>query len=314
MKQDQSIKFIDPKELSSVEDLQLLARMVVDGFMSGIHRSPHSGSSIEFAQYRPYTQGDDLRKVDWRLFGRSDRLHIKQYEEETTLRCTILLDCSGSMDYSSDGVQKFHYARMLAAVLSMLLQKQRDAVGLIAYHHELLTYVPPLSSERHLRRIFVELDNIAPEGKTDTPGALHYLGDVLKPRGMVILISDLLHPLDEMIDHLKSLRARQQDVLVIQISDPAEQTFPFDESYTFVDAESGQERYAVPDTVRDQYLENRKNHFDHIRKECLSAEIDIAEFTTNEPLDRALHFFMDNRLRTHLSTSHHSRSIAGGNR
>jgi uncharacterized protein (DUF58 family) len=309
---DHTLRFIDPAQLVGIKDLQLMARTVVDGLMSGLHRSPHSGSSIEFAQYRPYSQGDDLRKIDWRLFARTDRLHIKQYEEETTLRCTILLDCSGSMDYSSHAVQKFQYARILAASLAVLLQRQRDAVGLIAYHHELLTYIPPLSNVRHLRRVLVELDQIEAEGHTDTPGALHYLGDVLKPRGMVVLISDLLHPLDEMLDHLKSLKARRQDVLVLQISDPAEQTFPFDESATFVDAESGKEQYAVPEAVREQYLENRHNHFEQIRKECLSSEIDIAEFTTNEPLDAALRFFLHNRSRSIGVAAGKGRTAGGG--
>lgn len=292
---DRSLKFIKPEELSTVSDLQLLARTVVEGLMSGLHRSPHSGSSIEFAQYRPYAQGDSLRKVDWRLYGRTDRLHVKQYEEETTLRATILVDCSGSMDYGSHAVDKFSYARMLAASLAVLLQKQRDAVGLIAYHHELLSYIPPTASDAHVRRILVELDNAIPEGQTDTPRALHYLGDVLKPRGVVILISDLLHPLDEMIKHLQSLSARKQDVIVMQISDPAEQTFPFDETVTFVDAESGDEQYTVPDAVREQYLENRKNHLEAIRKACVESEIELTEFTTDEPLDRALRFYLNSR-------------------
>ena len=309
---EQSLRFIKPEQLANVSDLQLLARTVVDGLMSGMHRSPHSGSSIEFAQYRPYSQGDDLRKIDWHLFGRTDRLYIKQFEEKTTMRTTILLDCSGSMDYSSHVVTKFDYARMLAATLAVLLQRQRDAVGLIAYHHELLKYIPPKSNDLHVRRILVELDNVDAEGHTDTPGALAYLGNVLKPRGMVILISDLLHPMDEMIDHLKSLRARNQDVLVMHVSDPAEQSFPFDETLTFVDAETGKEQYAVPDAVREQYLENRRVHFEAIRKECLEVEIDITEFTTSEPLDRALHFFLHHRNRAVSQTTATNRQAAGG--
>jgi uncharacterized protein (DUF58 family) len=294
---NEAVHFIKPEDLAAIDNLELLARTVVEGFMSGLHRSPHSGSSIEFAQYRPYAQGDDLRNIDWHLFGRTDRLHIKQYEEETSLRCTLLLDCSGSMDYSSHAVTKFDYARMLTACLAMLLQRQRDSFGLIAYHREILDYVPPRSGNLHLRRIFVELEGIAAKHSTDTAGALAYLGDVLRPRGMVILVSDLLHPVEEVVHQLKSLRARRQDVIVIQVSDPAERMFPFDESATLVDAESGQEQFAVPDAVREQYLENRRNHFETIRRECLAAEIDIEEFSTDEPLDRALHFFLHNRNR-----------------
>ncbi|MDK1020352.1 MAG: DUF58 domain-containing protein [Candidatus Hydrogenedentes bacterium] len=313
-KQETSLQIIDPEQLAKIADLQVLARTVVEGVMPGLHRSPHSGSSIEFAQYRPYTQGDDLRNVDWKLYGRTDRLHIKQYQEETTLRCTLLLDCSASMDYASAGLTKFDYARMLVACLAMLLHRQRDAAGFIAYHKELLQYIPPLSNALHLRRIFVELDNLEPQGTGDTAGALHYLGDVLKPRGMVVLVSDLLHPMDEMIEHLKSLRARRHDVVVLQISDPAEQTFPFDKSATFIDAESGDEQYAVPEAVRDNYLRNRREHFDSIRRECLAHEIDIAEFTTTEPLDRALHFFLQHRNHALIRSSLKSRRAEGGGR
>ena len=280
--------------------------------MAGLHRSPHSGSSIEFAQYRPYTQGDELRNVDWKLYGRTDRLHIKQYEEETSLRCTLLLDCSASMDYSSHVLTKFEYARMLAACLSMLLHRQRDSAGFVAYHQKLVQYIPPLSNPHHLRRLFVELENLEPQGTGDTAGALHFLGDVLKPRGMVVLISDLLHPIEDMIDHLKSLRARRHDVVVLQISDPAEQTFPFDSSATFVDAESGDEQYAVPGAVREEYLKTRQEHFDYIRRECLANEIDIAEFTTDEPLDRALHYFLNHRNHALIRSSLKSRRSAGG--
>ena len=203
---------------------------------------------------------------------------------------------------------------MLVACLAMLLHRQRDAAGFIAYHKDLVQYVPPLSNPQHLRRIFVEMDNLRPQGTGDTAGALHYLGDVLKPRGMVVLVSDLLHPIDEMIDHLKSLRARRHDVVVLQISDPAEQTFPFGNSATFVDAESGDEQYAVPDAVRGQYLASRQEHFDFIRRECLANEIDIAEFTTTEPLDRALHFFLNHRNHALIRSSLKSRRAAGGKR
>ena len=305
---------IDPTQLAEIGDLQLLARTVVEGLMTGLHRSPHSGTSIEFAQYRPYAQGDDPRTIDWRLYGRTDRLHIKQYQEETNLRCTLLLDCSASMDYSSHGLTKFSYARMLVACLAWILHQQRDAAGFIAYHHDLLKYIPPRTSPNHVRNVFVELDNLEAGGQTDASRAMHFLGDVLQPRGMVVLVSDLLHPAEELIDHLKSLRARRHDLLVFQISDPAEQSFPFDKSATFIDMESGSEQYAVPDTVREQYLDNRKNHFDWIRRECLSSEIELVEFTTTEPLERALHFFLQRRTQAQTTSQKRSpaSSVAGG--
>lgn len=309
---NKSPHFIDPSHLASVADLQLLARTVVEGFMTGLHRSPHSGASIEFAQYRPYSQGDDLRFVDWKLYARTDRLHCKQFHEETNLRCTILLDCSASMDYtSSAGPTKFQYARMLAACLAMLLSEQKDGVGFIAYHDELGQYIPPRSDPHHLRRILAEMQGLAPARRTDTAKTLQFLGDIIKPRGMVVLISDLLHPAEEMIRHLKSLRARRHDVLIFQVSDIAEQTFPFDLTQTFIDAEDAREQFAIPDLVRREYLESRRAHFAAIRAECLRSEIDIEELCTNEPLDRGLHHFIRRRNRALMTTSL-KRGRAGG--
>ncbi len=307
-----ALNLIDPEQLLRVRDLQLLARTVVSGLGIGLHHSPNSGSAIEFAQYRPYAQGDDPRSVDWRLYGRTDRLHIKQYQEETNLRCTLLLDCSASMNYGSGNVTKFEYARMLAACLAMILAGQKDLVGLVGYHQELNAFIPPKNNPRHLRRVLVELDGLQPEGLTDTAGALSYLGDVLQPRGMLVLISDLLHPVEETIEHLKSLCARRHDLIVFQISDPAEQSFPFDRSVILVDAEDGREQFTIPDQIRDEYLENRRRHFDLIRHECLAAEIDLEEFTTSEPLDHALHYFMKRRSHRLLRSSRRQRQAHGG--
>ncbi|MBI3735465.1 DUF58 domain-containing protein, partial [Candidatus Sumerlaeota bacterium] len=237
------------------------------------------------------------RFVDWKLYGRSDRLHLKQCEEETNLRCTLLLDCSASMDYASRGVTKFDYARMLAACLSMILCAQKDAAGLIAYHEERAAYLPPRADSRHLRHIMTELENLRPARPTDPSGTLRFLGDTLKPRGMVILISDLLHPLDDMISHLRSLRARRHNVLVLQIADPAEREFPFDRSITFVDAEDAREQFAVPELIRSEYLSNRQRHFSRLKDECLNWEIDLKEFGTDEPLEDGLRHFIHFRNR-----------------
>lgn len=309
---NKTFKHVDPADLMKLSDLQLLARTVVEGSFSGMHRSPLHGSSIEFAQYRPYVQGDDLRHVDWTLYGRSDRLHVKMFHEETSLQCTILLDCSSSMEYGSGPVTKFNYARMLAACLTMLLHKQNDSFGLVTYHHDVFMHLHPKSNIQQLYNVLTALDTLEPQGKTDTDKSLAYLGNVLKPRGMVVLISDLLHPLDEMLKHLKSLRARRHDVLVLQIADEAEQTFPFDRTVTLVDAESSNEQYVVPDSVRKEYLENRRNHFSTIQRECRAAEIDIVEFVTKEPLDRALHHFLYRRNNALYTSSVNKNMAAGG--
>lgn len=306
----QALQFIDPAQLARIKDLELLARTVVEGFMTGLHRSPRSGVSIEFAQYRPYAQGDDLRFVDWKLYGRTDRLYVKEFQDETNMRCSLLLDCSGSMDYGSGEVTKFDYARMLIACLGAILNSQKDEFGFIGYHERLAVHLPQRSDRLHLRRLLVELENLAPAHSGDTAGTLRFVGDILPPRGMVVLVSDLLHPLEAMIDHLRSLRARRHDVIVFQISDIAEQTFPFERSATFIDAEDAKERFAIPELVREQYLENRRKHLELIRRECLAAEIDLQEFTTNEPLDRALMYFMHHRS-VGLQTNSSSRNRRG---
>ena len=309
--QNSVYKFVDPTELARIADLDLMARTVVSGMQGGVHRSVHMGASAEFAQYRPYTQGDDLRFVDWRLYGRSDRLYVKQFQDERNLRCTVLLDCSASMDYGSGEVTKFRYAQMLAACLVMLASSQGDVVGFAAYHQDLVTHVPPRKRDGQLHRILVEIDNLEPAGaQTNTAGTLQMMGDILPSRGMVVLIGDLLHPSDEMIAHLRSLRAQRHDVLVLQISDPAEQTFPFDRSVTLVEAEGGREQFAVPEDVREAYLANRTKHFDAIREACLAAEVDVEEFLCTAPLDDALHQFLHRRSHGLITSSRRSRGRA----
>ena len=292
-----ALQGLDPAQLIRIADMQLLARSVVRGFMTGLHRSPFFGSSVEFAQYRPYAQSDDPRFIDWPLYARTDRLHVKQFQDETNLRCLLLLDCSASMNYASGEVPKFTYARMLTACLATILAQQKDAVGLLGFHEDRYVYIPPRNTPSHFRRLMVELANLKAERQTDLNKALHDLGDLLKPRGLVVLISDLLHPAEGIAERLKLVRARKQDVLVMQISDIAEQTFPFDRTVTLVDLEDSREQYVTPDAVRKQYLENRDNHFSAIRQTCLTADIDYGEFVTNEPLDRALHLFIQHRNR-----------------
>ncbi len=287
--------FIEPERLARIRDLELLARTVVEGVMAGIHRGPKTGTSIDFAQYRFYSQGDDLRFLDWKLYGRTDRLYLKQYQEETNLRATLILDCSASMGYASGAVSKFQYARMLCACLALIMKRQGDAVGLLAYRRGPLLHLPPGRTARHHPGLMAELARLEADEATDTPATLRYLGDVLPPRGLVVLITDCLYPLEEMVTHLRSLRARRHDVLLFQISDRAERDFPFDKAVTLLDAEDDRECFVVPDAVRQAYLENRKTHFNALRKACLEAEIDCLELFSDEPLDRALRHFLERR-------------------
>lgn len=303
---------IDPSQLATISDLQLLARIVVEGFISGLHTSPHFGSSVEFAQYRPYVQGDDPRFVDWSLYARTDRLHTKQFQEETNLRCTILLDCSASMNFKSGAISKFHYARMLCACLVMLLFKQKDAAGLLAFQDDITTCIPPRMTARHLNRFLISLNDLEPSGQTNLAHALQKAGDMLPQRGMIIIISDFLQPLDETLPLLKLLHARRHDALIFSISDPIENDFQISRSATLIDSETGKEIFIAPEAVREQYIENRNRHFSRLREECLSSEIDFEEFTTSEPLDHVLSHFLRQRNRILMSRSTRRTRMAGG--
>jgi uncharacterized protein (DUF58 family) len=289
--------FIDPRQLEKLGDLQLLARTLVASLGDGLHRGVGSGNAAEFSQYRPYSAGDDTRMVDWRLYGRSDRLYLKESHQENSLRCCLLLDCSASMDYASSGLSKFSYGRMLAAGLAGVAQSQRDAIGLLAYHHAVETFVPPRLGGAHLTRVLESLQILQPGQGTDTTSALAWAVEVLPPRGMVVLISDLLYPVDEVLAHLRTLQARHHDVLVLQISDPAERDFPFAQGQALEDAEDGSRGFAADASARRQYLENRARHFDRLAQACLDDGIELEEFSSDEPLDRALHRFLRRRRR-----------------
>ncbi len=292
---------IAPEDLAKVTDLSLLAQVLVAGQRLGLHRSPHAGSSVEFSQYRPYAQGDDPRFVDWKRYGRTDRLHIKEFHEECNMHCTVLLDCSASMGYGTTALSKFRYARILAASIAWLLSQQHDEVALVAYHHEICCHLPHQRRAHQIRRILTALEGLKPLGSTETGPALRWVGDVMPARGMVVLISDLLQPLPELAAQLRALRARRHDVLVFQLADEAELTLPFDDAVTLIDAEGGGERLVDVETVRDAYLANRAAHFDELRSLCLAYEIDYMALSTDEPLDGALRHFLyrrSNALRT----------------
>lgn len=300
---------IAPEDLAKVNDLWLLAQTLVAGQQLGLHRSPHSGVSVEFAQYRPYTQGDDPRFVDWRRYARSDRLHIKEFHEETNMRCTLLLDCSASMGYGTTALTKFRYAQILAASLAWLLTLQHDEVSLAAYHAAICHHIPFQRRGHQVRRLVAALEGLEPAGDTATGDALAWVGDVMTSRGMVVLISDLLQPLPVVETQLRALRARRHDVLVFQIADVAEETFPFGPDVTLRDLEDRGERPAGHERVREQYLAARSAHFNRVREVCLGYEIDYEPLRTDQPLDGALQQFLHRRNHALLTTS--KRALGG---
>ncbi len=279
---------IDPATLMQISSLELRAKYVVQGFMTGLNRSPYHGFSVEFTEYRQYTQGDDPRHLDWRLFARTDRYYIKRFEDETNLRCLLLLDSSKSMNFGSVGYTKSEYARTLAATLAYFLSTQRDAVGLATFANEIEEFIPPRYRSGHLRRLLVSLEK-APQGTgTHLAGPLVQVAERLNKRGMLVLISDLLAPLETLEESLGSLSVRGQDVIVFHILDPEELQFQFGAPELFVDLETNRRLYVDPNAVRREYLKRISEHLESIRGICSRLGLVYQQITTDIPLETAL--------------------------
>jgi uncharacterized protein (DUF58 family) len=289
------LRFLDPAVLARLGTLELKARTVVEGFLSGLHRSPFKGFSVEFAEYRQYMPGDDLSSIDWKVYARTDRYYVKKFEEETNLNCYLLLDVSASMGYGSAGVTKLEYASVLAGSLAYLMQRQRDAVGLTTFDDAILTMLPPSARPSHLRSLLVALDRMTLGKQTNVAKPLHQLADGIAKRGMVILISDLIDEPEHVIDGLRHFRFRGTDVVVFHVMDPAELTFPFTRASRFRDPEGGDELMAVPSVVRQQYLEALNGTIDRYKRELGAAGIDYRLVDTSAPLEFALMSYLSTR-------------------
>jgi uncharacterized protein (DUF58 family) len=289
------LRFLDPAVLARLGTLELKARTVVEGFLSGLHRSPFKGFSVEFAEYRQYMPGDDLSSIDWKVYARTDRYYVKKFEEETNLNCYLLLDVSASMGYGSAGVTKLEYGSVLAGSLAYLMQRQRDAVGLTTFDDAILTMMPPSARPSHLRSLLVTLDRMTLGKQTNVAKPLHQLADGMAKRGMVILISDLIDEPEHVIDGLRHFRFRGTDVVVFHVMDPAELTFPFTRASRFRDLEGGDELMAVPSVVRQEYLETLNGTIDRYKRELGAAGIDYRLLDTSEPLEFALMSYLSTR-------------------
>jgi uncharacterized protein (DUF58 family) len=289
------LRFLDPAVLARLGTLELRARTIVEGFLSGLHRSPFKGFSVEFAEYRQYLPGDDLSSIDWKVYARTDRYYVKKFEEETNLDCYLLLDVSASMEYGSQGVTKREYASMLAASLAFLMNRQRDAVGLMAFDETLLAMLPPSARPGHLRSVLGMLDRVGPGTRTDVSKPLHLLADGVRKRGLVILISDLLDEPARVVDGLRHFRFRGNDVIVFHVVDPAELTFPFERASRFRDMEDGTEMMAIPSVVRAQYLDAMHAAHQVYRRELKSVGIDYRLLDTSQPLEFALMSYLSTR-------------------
>lgn len=305
-----TVELIDPAALMRIQSLELRAKHVVDGFRTGLHRSPVHGFSVEFTEYRQYVPGDDPRYLDWKLFARSDRYYIKRYEDETNLCCHIALDLSGSMAFGSTGWGKDDYARTLAATLGWFLHEQRDAVGLVLFDAALREMIPARFRTGHRHRLLVALSS--PLGGNDTRLSLPLkrLAESLTRRGLVVLISDLLAPLDGWEESLGELRVRGHEVVVLQTLDPAELSFDFPQPAIFVDPETRRERYVDPAAARAKYLERLQSHLDAIHAVCDRQGALYRLIRTDEPLENALFDVIQQRARAGRSAGRSRRSAA----
>jgi uncharacterized protein (DUF58 family) len=288
--------FVDPQTLMRIKSLQVRARIIVQGFLSGLHRSPNHGFSVEFSEYRQYTPGDDTRYIDWRLYARTDRYYLKRFEEETNLRCQILVDLSRSMGYGSLPYTKADYARTAAATLAYFLAMQRDAVGLITFTDEVADYIPARYRPGHLQRIMVCLERATAGKSTNLVTPLEQVAATVRKRGMLVLISDLLTDPTVLKTHLQYLRSQGHEIVLLRVLDPAEINFTFDGPATFVDAESGRDLFIDPAAARKGYRDNFTRHADEIDRTCRELGIDLHPLVTSQPLDLALYGLLQARL------------------
>ncbi len=285
---ERELRYLDPAILAKLGTLELKARTVVEGFLAGLHRSPFKGFSVEFAEYRQYMPGDDLATIDWKVYARSDRYYVKKFEEETNLECRLLLDVSGSMAYGSRVPSKLEYSSYLAASLAYLMQRQRDAVGLAAFDHRIVTMLPPSVRPGHLHAVLAAIDRLEPGRHTGIARPFNQLAESLSKRGLVIVISDLLDEPAQVIEGLKHFRFRGTDVIVFHVLDPAELQFPFEAPARFADPETSEEVSAEPQFVRRHYLDELRAMLTLYERELRVAGIDYCLLDTSKPLDHAL--------------------------
>jgi uncharacterized protein (DUF58 family) len=294
----QSNNFIDPAVLATLDNLEMRARVIVEGFIAGLHKSPKRGFSVEFTDYRHYIRGDDMRHVDWKLYGRTDKLYIKQYEDETNVRCFILLDSSASMGYASGSMSKLEYGRTLASALAYFIMRQKDAVGLITFDEKVRDYIPAKARQLHLLRILRSLNELEAGTTTDIVRPLTELAMSLNRKSLVILISDMLEDEQATIKALQQLRAMGNEVIVFHVLDDQELNFNFNESSEFIDMESAETHITSPAAVRNAYLENLNNYLNDCRKRCQSSGVDYCLLNTSQPLDKALASYLTRRTRS----------------
>jgi uncharacterized protein (DUF58 family) len=298
MTRDSGYRYLEPAALARVKNLTLVARGVVEGSISGLHASPYKGFSVEFAEHREYTAGDDPRHLDYKMLARTERLYIKQYEEDTNMRVQILLDTSGSMGYSYEGkITKLQYGSYLTAILSYLMTRQQDAVGLCTFDTEIRLDMPARSSPRHFNEMMRQLEAIEPGRQTGISETLHKLANRFKRRCLIVLVSDLYDEPEELMRALHHFRHRRHEVIVFHVLDKAEVDFPFRDVITFHDLETNERIQVDPASIRDAYVEQVEQFIETYRRGCAESHIDYVMTDTSTPYDFMLSRYLAKRNR-----------------
>ena len=288
--------YLDPNIVFKLKSLELRAKMVVEGFMVGLHKSPYHGFSAEFSEHRPYMQGDPIKNLDWKVYAKSERYYIKQYEDETNLLAHVILDVSGSMDYKYSGkITKLEYASTLAASMIYLMLNQQDAVGLTLYSDKIENYLPPKTGRVYLRKLLTALANAKPENRTATADCLNTVAEKVKKRGLVIIISDFFDDIEKVLSSLKKFHYKKNEIIVFQILDPVEKNFDFGKDAIFVDKETADELTTQPYHIQKAYGEAMNEFIQKIKSDCLNNGIDYNLIETTDTFDKALFNYFKKR-------------------
>jgi len=293
----QAQEYLNPQMLARLQGLQLRARLIVEGYVSGVHRSPFHGFSIEFAEHREYAPGDDLRYLDWKVFGRTDKYYLKQFEEETNLVCYLLLDTSESMGYQSAAapLAKIEYAKCAAAALAYLVLHQQDSAGLVTFDKEIRSLVRPSSNPSHMKQLLHVMEQAPADRKTATGAIFHDLAERFKKRGIVVVLSDLFDDVDAMTAGLKHFRHRRHEVILMHVLDPAELDFPFQQATLFRGLELGREVLVEPRSLRKAYLAEFNRYLTRLKRSCRAHRMDYVLLRTDQSLEVALSSYLASR-------------------
>ena len=288
-------KILNPSVINQIDNLYLKAKMIVEGYIAGLHKSPYHGFSIEFSEHKAYGIGDEVKNVDWKLWGKTDKYYVKRFEEETNMSVNIFLDSSKSMDFKSDNISKFNYSKLITATLGYLMMQQKDATGLVIFDNEIKYALQPKNSKSHLKTLLSIIEKTKNGKDTDISKVLHIGADQIKKKGLIILISDLLDDPKKIINSLKHFKYNKNEVLVFHVLDPKEMTLDFNQHTIFEDLENDKKIETEPWLISNSYIEEMQNLINFYKTECLTNKIDYHLITTNQDVGMVITEFLNKR-------------------